>query len=122
MGLREFLFGPEPPPHVAIDLSPPPRPRLAAVTFAPARDEYAAWRDEPVTRFVFAALRAAQTEQKHAWDAYAWDGQSADGEELAANLLVLKTRADAYAALEEADYDALCEWAGLDGERGESAA
>lgn len=122
MGLREFLFGSEPAPHVAIDLSPPPKPRLAAVTFAPARDEFAAWRDDPVTRFVFAALRAAQAEQKRAWDAYAWDGQGADGKELETSLLVLKTRADAYAALEEADYDALCEWAGLDGEREESVA
>jgi hypothetical protein len=95
-----------------IDLAPRPKPRLVAVTHAPSRDEFRAWRDDSTTQFVFAALRAAQANQKTAWDEMAWVGGVAD--ELA--LVEYRTRADAYAGLEQADYEAFCEWAGVDPE------
>lgn len=93
--------------------TPRPRPRIAAVNRAPTRDEFAAWRDEPVTQFVFAALRRAQQAQRDGWLVASWQGGDADG-----NLLTeLRARADAYASLEEADYLAFCEWAGVEPER-----
>ena len=45
---------------------PPRRPRLAAVRAAPSREEFAAWRDDPTTRFVMAALaRNAEECREH---------------------------------------------------------
>lgn len=85
------------------------KPRLAAVRSAPSRDEFRAWRDDPTTQFVFAALRAAQANQKAAWDELSWVRGEAD--EIA--LCEYRTRADAYAGIEEADYEAFCEWAGV---------
>lgn len=98
-----------------IDLPPPPKPKLVVVNHAPSRDEFRAWRDDPTTQFVFAALRTAQAEQKAAWDDYAWAGKP-EPDDLSPNLLILRTRADAYAAIEEADYEALCQWAGCEPE------
>lgn len=91
------------------DMTPKPKPRLAVVNNAPSRDEFAAWRDDPTTLFVFAALRAAAAEQKQAWDEVSWHG----GEANAPLLTELRTRADAYEALEAGGYDAFCEWAGV---------
>lgn len=88
----------------------PPKPRLVVVNRAPAREEFAAWRDDPVTQFVFAALRAAQANQKAAWDEMSWVAGEAD--EMA--LCEYRTRADAYAGMEDADYDGFCEWAGVE--------
>src|SRR5690349_7175053 len=89
-----------------------PKPRLAAVTTAPSREAFEAWRDHPVTQFVFAALRRAAAEQRAAWTETSWISGEADK-----NLLSeLRTRADAYTSLEEADYEGFCEWAGLEPE------
>jgi hypothetical protein len=88
------------------------RPRLAAVRSAPSREEFAAWRDHPVTQFVFVALNAAAGEQRKAWDETSWEGGSAD-ENL---LLELRVRADAYNSMQEADYEGFCEWANLEPE------
>ena len=86
------------------------KPRLAVAKRAPAREEFRSWRNDPTTQFVFAALRAAQANQKAAWEELSWVGGDAD--ELA--LIEFRTRADAYAGLEEADYEGFCEWAGVD--------
>lgn len=79
---------------------------------APARDEFAAWRDDPTTRFVFAALAFAEAEQKDAWFEASW----AKGEANALLLTELRTRADAYAALLETDYEGFCDWLGVEPE------
>ena len=83
----------------------------------PSRDAFRAWRDDPVTQFAFAALREASDAQSVAWAEASWDGGNAD-EKL---LLELRTRADAYKSLEEADYEGFCEWLGVEPEplRGE---
>jgi hypothetical protein len=106
--IREAFAEPQQPePYGA-----PPKPRIAVVRRAPAREEFAAWRDEPVTRFVFAALRSAAGAQHDAWADTSWEGGLADQ-----NLLnELRVRADAYKSLEEADYEGFCEWAGVDPE------
>lgn len=91
------------------DLGSKPKPRLAVVNSAPSREEFATWRDDPITLFVFAALRAAAAEQKAAWDEVAWHG----GEANTQLLTELRTRADAYEALEVGDYEAFCDWAGV---------
>jgi hypothetical protein len=91
---------------------------LAAVRSAPSREEFAAWRDHPVTQFVFVALNAAAGEQRKAWDETSWEGGSAD-ENL---LLELRVRADAYNSMQEADYEGFCEWAGVEPEPVEQGA
>lgn len=90
-----------------------PKPKLTVVTPAPSREEFAAWRSEPITGFAFAALRAAHRAQKEQWDEASWNGGLAEQE----TLIMLRTRADAYAALEEADYEAFCQWAGVEPEK-----
>ena len=89
-----------------------PRPRLAVVSRAPSREEFDAWRDHPVTQFVFAGLRAAARAQKEAWADSSWE-QGISSEIL---LNELRVRADAYSSLEEGGYEAFCEWAGVEPE------
>ena len=98
--LRQSSPAPEPAPEK------PSRPRIAAVVHVPTSEEFDAWRAEPVTQFVFAALRAAQDAQRDQWQAASWVRGEAD--ELL--LTELRTRADAYAGLEETDYDGFCGW------------
>lgn len=88
------------------------REGLALVRSAPSREEFAAWRDHPVTLFVFAALSNASAEQRNAWSETSWEGGEAN-ENL---LLELRTRADAYNSMQEADYEGFCEWAGVEPE------
>jgi hypothetical protein len=85
-------------------------PRLAIASSAPSQDEFATWRDDPTTQFVFAALRAAAESQKVAWEDASW----ATGQANPLLLMELRTRADAYQSIENADYSALCEWLGLE--------
>ena len=89
-----------------------PKPRLAAVRSAPSREEFAAWRDHPVTLFVFAAMRAVAEEQEQSWHDQSWNGGNCDPLELNG----LRARADTYTSMEEGDYEAFCEWAGVDPE------
>lgn len=93
------------------------KPRLAVVNYAPGRDDFVTWRDNAVTLFVFAALRNAAAEQKTAWDDVSWHGGEADP----LLLTELRTRADAYEALEGGDYEAFCEWAGVEPEQNNAA-
>jgi hypothetical protein len=69
----------------------------------PTEEEFIAWRDEPVTQWVMAAFRKTAEDVGDAWSAKAWGTGVADQEEL----LVAKTRADAYMAVEEMSYENL---------------
>jgi hypothetical protein len=94
------------------------KPRLAAVRSAPSREEFAAWRDHPVTQFVFAAYRAQIETCERSWLAQSWEGGTADQK----TLDDLKARADTYAALEESDYEAFCDACGVEPEPVEQGA
>jgi hypothetical protein len=112
---RDNFGGPDGlPEEVQIDLSPKPKPRLASVRHAPDRESFAAWRDQPVTQFVFAAMHHARLAQEEMWMQASWGTGKADQNALTE----LRARADAYAAIEEATYDAMCEWAGVEPDNG----
>jgi hypothetical protein len=84
--------------------------RRQVVSHAPSREDFDRWRDDPISLFVFAALRNAAAEQKEAWSDLSWHGGNAD----ALALREFRTRADAYEGMELADYEGICEWAGVD--------
>jgi len=71
----------------------------------PNRDDFARWRDDPVTRWVFRALNADADAQREAWIKQSWDNGHANP----MTLLELRTRADAYRAMEQVNYNGLCE-------------
>lgn len=79
-------------------------PRIAAVNTAPSRDEFAAWRDDPTTRFVMAALTRNAEECREEWLRQSW----ASGEADPMVLTGLRERADALLGF-TADYEAFCE-------------
>ena len=85
-------------------------PRLATVKTAPTREDFDAWRDHHVTQFVFAAYRNLQRDCEASWLSQSWEGGTADQRTLDG----LRERADAYADLENSDYDAFCEAAGVE--------
>lgn len=64
----------------------------------PSEDEFAAWREHPVTRWVEKAYEKMAEEQKAAWVEQSWEGGHTDSFELCA----LRTRADAYKSMSEA--------------------
>lgn len=88
-----------------IDLMPPPKPRLVSVNRAPKREEWDAWRDNPVTQFVMAALVRNAAECAEAWNQASWVGGAADQRQLDG----LRERADTLRGIAEASYDAFCE-------------
>ena len=63
-------------------------------------EEFEAWCEHPVTRFVAAAYQQAAEEQREGWLRASWDGGEADPK----TLVMLKTRADAYRAFVETDW------------------
>jgi hypothetical protein len=93
------------------------QPRLALVRNAPSREEWAAWRDDPTTLFVMAAMRGVAEAQKRSWDSIAWHGGKADP----IALTEFRTRADAYESIESATYENMCAWADVDPEPMEEA-
>ena len=107
----------EPPRASGPAVSPPfsdrikPRPVLGQLR-APTREAFKAWRDDPITRFVLAALDRAADVQHEAWVETSWQSGIADEKLLAE----LRTRADAYRSIEEADYEGFCEWLGVEPE------
>jgi hypothetical protein len=112
------IFAEPLPPVVAQEQEILRKPRLAAVRSAPSREEFAAWRDHPVTQFVFAAYRAQIETCEQSWLAQSWEGGTADQK----TLDDLKARADTYAALEESDYEAFCDACGVEPEPMEQGA
>jgi len=121
MGLRTIfqeIFAPqgviydgEADAHFTNDRPPVRRPPVWA-GYAPSREEFAAWRADPATLFAFAALEAAAEAQKAVWDTESWGRCQANP----LLLMELRTRADAYRAMQEADYEGFCEWLGVEPE------
>lgn len=68
-------------------------------------EEFVAWRADPVTQWAMGELAKASEAQRVAWLNQSWGDGVADPLLLA----VLKTRADAYAALAEMTYEDLAE-------------
>lgn len=68
---------------------------------APSRDEFARWRDDPVTRWVITTFEEMAAANKDAWVSASWDGNAANP----LLLKELKVRADAYLALADMTYD-----------------
>lgn len=64
-------------------------------------EEFAAWRDDPVTQVVLKAHADMAELQKTAWIAASWEGGNADPLALTA----LKVRAEAYSAISECSYE-----------------
>ena len=65
-----------------------------------SEEEFAAWHDDPVTRWVLTACRKAADENKAAWIEASWEANNCDP----LLLVELKTRADAYLALSDTLY------------------
>lgn len=74
----------------------------------PSAEEFARWRDDDVTRWVFKALETIAAENKAAWDSASWD----HGQANPLLLLELRTRADTFRALAETPYEGFCETLG----------
>lgn len=68
-------------------------------------EEFAAWREDPVTQWVVAELAKASEAQKAAWIEQSWERTDCDP----ILLTELKTRGDAYSALAEMTYEDLAE-------------
>jgi hypothetical protein len=80
------------------------------------REDFARWRDDPMTRMVMDALGKAEAEQKHQWDKASWEGAVSRAPELERMLLELRTRADAYRALQDMSLGDLQAWLGIEEE------
>jgi hypothetical protein len=80
----------------------------------PLSEDFARWREDPMTRRVFQALRIAAMEQHSAWEDASWGGQVVRGDDLERLLRELRTRADAYQALEALTFEQLANWLGIE--------
>jgi hypothetical protein len=123
MGLADWFratFPPEPyfdhfdgPPRQQFDAAGTDlrrlQPRLATVREAPSREEWAAWRDDPTTLFVMAALKRNAEECQEQWARSSWEGGKADQRMLDG----LRERSDALLGF-TGNYDAFCETLGLE--------
>jgi len=103
------------PPFTEIKAGTPVR--LVKPSFAPSREEFEAWRDDDVTKFVMAALLRNADECREEWLRKSWNSGSADQ----LTLTGLRERADALLGF-TADYEAFCETLGLAPESEEEAA
>jgi hypothetical protein len=90
--------------------------RKALGQVAPSHDEFEAWRDDGVTKFVMAALLRNADECREEWVRQSWNTGEADQ----ATLIGLRERADALLGF-TADYEAFCETLGLEPEQEEAA-
>jgi hypothetical protein len=64
-------------------------------------EEFAAWRDDPVTQIVLKAHLEMAEKQREGWAKASWDAGTVDP----LLLTELKTRADAYRAIAECSYE-----------------
>lgn len=78
----------------------------------PLNEDFARWRDDPITKLVFKALEAAAQAQKDQWDAASWHGGIVQAESLKTLLQELRVRADCYAALQEMTFEDIEQWLG----------
>lgn len=77
-------------------------------------EDFARWRDDPITRLVFTALGNAEAAQKQAWDDASWNGGMVRADMLRDTLNELRVRADCYAALRELNVETLKNWLGVE--------
>lgn len=80
----------------------------------PLRDDFARWRDDPITKLVLEALERAAEAQKAQWDAAAWAGGKVRADDLKDLLQELRVRADCYRALGELTIDDITNWLGIE--------
>lgn len=81
----------------------------------PTEEDFDAWRESGVTRWVMRAVERVAAQQQKAWLDASWEGGIVDP-----HLLVeLRTRADAYRALNETGYT---QWLGFNETDQETAA
>jgi hypothetical protein len=80
----------------------------------PLREDFARWRDDPITQLVFGALDKAALEQKAMWDAASWGGGRVRADELKDMLQELRVRADCYAALSAMTIEDVATWLGIE--------
>lgn len=78
------------------------------------RDDFARWREDPMTKTVFGALKLAEAEQRKQWLDASWDGAVVRAPDLERLLIELRTRADAYRSLDEMTFEGMCLWLELD--------
>lgn len=70
--------------------------------YSPDPEDFAAWQSDPITHWVFTGCRKAAADCKALWIEKSWAGGNADP----AELIELRTRADAYLGLPDTPYDA----------------
>lgn len=74
----------------------------------PSREDFIRWRDDPVTQWVMRAHQAAADANKSEWMRSTWEtGKASEGA-----LRELRTRADAYEAICQTDYEGFCDMLG----------
>lgn len=76
----------------------------------PSDEDFARWRDDGVTRWIFAAIETGIDAQKAEWLTRSWDHGIAHD----AVLQELRTRADAYRSLIDTTYQGWCEINGVE--------
>jgi hypothetical protein len=69
-----------------------------------SREDFARWKEDPVTRAVVRAHRKTADDNRDAWVKHSWDNGHANP----LTLLELRTRADAYMAIAEIGYADVC--------------
>lgn len=69
------------------------------------QEDFLAWREHPLTKWVFEGCFAAAEANKAAWIDQSWGG----GECEPTALIELRARADAYQALPETSYEGWCQ-------------
>lgn len=77
-----------------------------------SRDEFELWRANPVTRWVFDAIRAAQVADRAEWLRVSWDNAPPDGRTSPTVLIELRTRHDALGELVDNDFETWSIWNG----------
>lgn len=80
-------------------------------------EDFARWRDDPMTKLVLRALDAAAGAQKEAWDQASWGGGKVRADDLKDLLQELRVRADCYAALRDLTLDDVTAWLGIEDEQ-----
>ncbi len=76
----------------------------------PSKEEFQAWRADPTTRWVMAAMASFAGKQRDEWMARTFD---AGGHPDVALLVELRTRADAYRAISDSTFE---DWMNTHGE------
>lgn len=76
----------------------------------PSKEEFQSWQAHPLSQWVFQAIQLSAEAQKAHWLSESWEGAKADP----LLLCELRTRADAYTALEETTYEGWCAAHGVD--------